>query len=455
MTDPILIKFPKGLDNRNREYALPEGTARTLENVDVTRDGGLMARKGLRAVSASDCHSLFAPSTRFLLLVKAGVLTRMDQGEQFTALTAVSGPVQYALLNDETYWTDGTAVGRITATGESTFWGLSTPPAPVCSTVSSGGLHAGTYQVAMTAVHTVSGLESGAGECVEVVVAADGGIQVTVPSASGVNFAVYLTPPNGEQGELRQAALLAPGGTTTLGRDATLGKPLDSLFATKPLPGQCLVAHKGRLWCASGTVIWFTSEKSPHWLFPDNNYFYFEAPVTLLSAAEDGLYVGTAHSVYFLQGSDPAKMTQRLVAAEGAARYSQTELPYDLFLGQGSFPTRQCAWWTVNGQLAIGKPGGIVLYPTQDRFSAGATTTGVLAYRDYAGLRQLIAALDTQINSTQAIDTAIIEVFSQEIILGEIFSAESGLAFIPITGLGQISAESGLVFPPITGFGQT
>jgi len=419
MADPILIKFPKGLDNRNREYALPEGTARTLENVDVTRDGGLMARKGLRAVSTSDCHSLFAPSTRFLLLVKAGVLTRMDQGEQFTALTAVSGPVQYALLNDETYWTDGTAVGRITATGESTFWGLSTPPAPVCSAVSSGGLHAGTYQVAMTAVHTVSGLESGAGECVEVVVAADGGIQVTVPSASGVSFAVYLTPPNGEQGELRQAALLAPGGTTTLGRDATLGKPLDSLLATKPLPGQCLVAHKGRLWCASGSVVWFTSEKSPHWLFPDHGYFYFEAPVTMLATAEDGLYVGTANSVYYLQGSDPAKMTQRPVAAEGAARYSPATLPYDLFLGPGSFPSRQCAWWTVNGQLAIGKPGGIVLYPTQDRFSAGTVTTGVLAYRDYAGLRQLVAALDTQTNPTQATDTAILGVFAHGIVLGQ------------------------------------
>ena len=418
MADPILIKFPKGLDNRNREYALPEGTARTLENVDVTRDGGLMTRKGLRAVSTSDCHSLFAPSTRFLLLVKDGVLTRMDQGEQFTALTAVSGPVQYALLNDETYWTDGTAVGRVTVTGESTFWGLSTPPAPVCSAVSSGGLTAGTYQVAMTAVHT-SGLESGAGECAEVIVTDGYGIQVTAPTASNVQFAVYCTPPGGGQVELRQAALIASGGTQTLNAAAPLGKPLDSLLAIKPLPGQYLAAYKGRLWCASGNVVWFTSEKSPHWLFPANGYFYFESPVTFLGAAEDGLYVGTANSIYFLQGSDPAKMTQRPVASEGAARGSSTTLPYDLFLGQGSFPSRQCAWWTVNGQLAIGKPGGIVLYPTQDRFSAGAVTTGVMAYRDYAGMRQLISVLDTQTNPTRATDTAIVEVFANGVVLGQ------------------------------------
>lgn len=420
MSDPILIKFPKGLDNRSREYALPDGSARVLENVDITRDGGVMARKGLRRVSSSSCHSLFAPNTRFLLLVKAGVLTRMDPGEQFTALTAVSGPVQYALLNDETYWTDGTTTGRITATGESTFWGLSTPPAPVCSAVSSGGLHVGTYQVAMTAVHTASGLESGAGECVEVVVVAvDGGIQVTAPSASGVNFAVYLTPPNGEQVELRRAALIAPGATATLGIAAPLGKPLDSLLAIKPLPGQYLAAHKGRLWCASGSVVWFTSEKSPHWLFPAHGYFYFESPVTFMGAAEDGLYVGTTNSIYFLQGSDPAKMTQRPVASEGAARGSSTTLPYDLFLGQGSFPSRQCAWWTVNGQLAIGKPGGIVVYPTQDRFSAGAVTTGAMTYRDYAGMRQLISVLDTQTNPTRATDTAILEVFANGVVLGQ------------------------------------
>lgn len=418
MADPILIKFPKGLDNRNREYALPEGTARVLENVDVTRDGGLISRKGLRLVSASACHSLFAPSTRFLLLVKDGVLTRMDTGEKFTALTAVSGPVQYAVLNDETYWTDGTAVGRMTATGESTIWGMNPPAAPLCSAVSGGGLTAGTYQVALTAVHT-SGIESGAGECVEVVVTEGQGIQVVAPSASSVQFSVYRSPPNGGQVEVRQAAVVAPGGTVTLSAGGLLGKPLDSLLAIKPLPGQCLVAHKGRLWCASGSVVWFTSEKSPHWLFPAHGYFYFEAPVTMLGAAEDGLYVGTANSVYFLQGGDPAKMTQRLVAAEGAARYSQASLPYDLFLGPGSFPTRQCAWWTVNGQLAIGKPGGIVLYPTQDRFSAGAVTTGMLAYRDYTGLRQLVAALDTQANPTQATDTAVMEVFAHGVVLGQ------------------------------------
>lgn len=415
---PLLIKFPKGLDNRSREYALPEGSARVLENVDITRDGGVMARKGLRRVSSSSCHSLFAPNIRFLLLVKDGVLTRMDSGEQFTALTAVSGPVHYAVLNDEIFWTDGTTTGRITAAGESTFWGMTPPPSPQCTSVAGGGLTAGTYQVAMTAIHT-SGLESGAGECAEVVVAEGYGIQVTAPTASNVQFAVYRTPPGGGQAELRQAALIASGGTQTLNAAAPLGRPLDSLLAIKPLPGQHLVAYKGRLWCASGNVVWFTSEKSPHWLFPAHGYFYFEAAVTFLGAAEDGLYVGTANSIYFLQGSDPAKMTQRPVAAEGAARGSSTTLPYDLFLGQGSFPSRQCAWWTVNGQLAIGKPGGIVLYPTQERFSAGAVTTGALAYRDYAGLRQLVAALDTQANPTQATDTAVLEVFAHGVVLGQ------------------------------------
>lgn len=418
MADPILIKFPKGLDNRSREYALQEGSARVLENVDVTRDGGVIARKGLRLVSSSSCHSLFAPNTRFLLLVKDGVLTRMDSGEKFTALTAVSGPVHYAVLNDEIFWTDGTTTGRITATGESTFWGMTHPPAPQCTSVARGGLTEGTYQVAMTAVHT-SGLESGAGECVEVVVTEGYGIQVTAPTASNVQFAVYRTPPGGSQVELRQVALIASGGTQTLDAAASLGKSLDSLLAVKPLPGQYLAAYKGRLWCASGSVVWFTSEKSPHWLFPAHGYFYFESPVTFLGAAEDGLYVGTANSVYFLQGSDPAKMTQRPVASEGAARGSSTTLPYDLFLGQGSFPSRQCAWWTVNGQLAIGKPGGIVLYPTQDRFSAGAVTTGAMTYRDYAGMRQLISVLDTQTNPTRATDTAIVEVFANGVVLGQ------------------------------------
>jgi len=54
------LKFPLGTDNRSREHSLPEGTARQIINLDVTRDGGLLCRNGGRQVNSAACHSLFA-----------------------------------------------------------------------------------------------------------------------------------------------------------------------------------------------------------------------------------------------------------------------------------------------------------------------------------------------------------------------------------------------------------
>lgn len=416
----LTLKFPAGLDNRSREYALSEGTARVLDNVDVTRDGGMRCRDGLRQVSATACHSLFAhPRGLYLLLVRDGVLGRLDRLETWTALTAVSGPVIYALLDDEVYWSDGFTVGRIKADGSLAPWGLATPapPTPV-AVAGDGSLAAGDYQITMTAVHS-SGLESGAGEPVTVTLPTAGGIQITAPTSSSYTFNVYATSLYGESPELRHAATLAGGGSVTLAA-LSGGKRLDSLLAVKPLPAQCLCAHKGRLWAASGKVVWFTSEKSPHWLFPALGYYAFESTVTMLGAAEDGVYVGLADRVYYLQGNDPLKMTRRPVSTIGAVPGGGQEIPVDLFLGQSGFPSRQCAWWDTEGVLSIGKPGGIVVRPHADRYAAGEGESGVIGYRTVEGIRQLVSAMastEAMASDWQATDVAVSETFAQGVAL--------------------------------------
>lgn len=416
----ITLKFPAGIDNRSREYALVEGSARVLDNVDVARDGGVRCRDGARQVWSTACHSLFAhPRGLYLLLVRDGVLGQMDRLETWTALTSVAGPVIYALLDDEIYWSDGTTVGRVKADGSLAPWGLATPapPTPV-AVAGAGSLAAGDYQVTMTAVHS-TGLESGAGEPVKVTLTVTGGIQVTAPVSASYIFKVYAAPRYGESPELRHVATLAGGASVTLGL-IDGGKRLDSLLAVKPLPAQCLCAHKGRLWAASGSVVWFTSEKSPHWLFPASGYYAFESTVTMLGAAEDGVYVGLADRIYYLQGNDPQKMTRRLVAALGAVPGGGQDIPVDLFLGQGGFPSRQCAWWDTEGVLSIGKPGGIVVRPAVDRYAAGAGESGRIGYRRVQGIRQLVSVLastEAIAGDWQATDVSVATVFAQGVAL--------------------------------------
>lgn len=77
-SQPPVIKFSQGVNNRDREYAVPDSALRECVNMDVTRDGGLLSRKGIRLITDGDCHSLFThPSGRFVLLVKNGALNRL------------------------------------------------------------------------------------------------------------------------------------------------------------------------------------------------------------------------------------------------------------------------------------------------------------------------------------------------------------------------------------------
>jgi hypothetical protein len=414
---PLVLTGKSGLDNRARETELGDVALRVCDNLDISNGGSLRCRAGLRVVSGSPAHSLFThPSRLFFLAAVDGELVRIDRNEGMTPLAPVAAPVVYTVLNDDVFWSDGHSIGQVLSTGAAGQWGLAVPPVPVVSAVAHGGLHAGTYQIAMTAIRS-SGLESGAAETVSVEVPTGGGIQVTTPDATGVVFAFYRTPANGSRDELRSAIMVIPGETVVIG-NAPLGRILESLHAVPPLPGQHLLAYKGRLWGASGKVLWFTSERSPHWVFPATGYYQFESAVTMLGAAEDGIYVGLYDRVYYLQGADPAKMTQRPVSSVGAVAGSAAEIPYDLFVGQGSFPSRQCAWWDADGFLCVGKPGGIVVRPTQDRYSAGEVTSGAMAYRRFEGMRQLVAGLQSDpAPALRASDTAVQTIFSNGVIL--------------------------------------
>jgi len=389
------LKFPAGVDNRSREYELGEGSARAIINLDVTIAGGLLCRPGARRVTTGNFSSIFAhPSGRYALLGRDGSLCRMATDETMTVLASVAGPVTYAEMNGDIFWSDGDTVGRVTATGDLAPWGLETPAVPPLTVVSGGALPAATYHVAMTALHVATGLESGAAEPTTVTLTTTGRLLATAPSAlPSFNFRFYLTPPNGESGELRRVATVAPGASVSMATVTPDGPRLKSLLAVKPYPATRLLTYRGRIWGASGSAVWYTSEQSPHWLFPETGFYSFEAAVRMLGAAEDGVYVGLADRTYYLQGAHPGEMTQRLVSTVGAFAGGGESLPTDAFPGQAGFPTRQCAWWDVEGFLCVGKPGGVIVRPHGGRFSAGVAGTAASGYHAHNGLRQWVSIL--------------------------------------------------------------
>ena len=384
----IVVKFQAGADNRSCEYEMPAGTAREIINIDVTNGGGLRRRNGINRRDAMACHSLFTPSHgRFMLLWRSGYLTRMDADQSFSALAALQdASIAYAEMGGDVYWSVAERTGRVTAAGLASPWGLPVPPSIVATASPAGGLVAGIYQVTQTAV--LNGLESGAPEPTEIEVEEGGGITITAPTASGVVFAVYVSAPNGGIHEMNAAFVANPGETAVIGSGAR-GRPLRSLFAGPPPAGSTLLAYRGRVWIARGNTLWFTDAQSPHWVYLDSGYFQFPGIVRMLAAVEDGIFVGSDDGAYFLAGADPSTMVLRKIDGTRGSGMAMP-LQIDAFSNEAG---QQSMWVDDSGCLAIGRAGGMVIFPGKSRFVAGSAGR-YICYRETGGLRQILAALD-------------------------------------------------------------
>lgn len=410
--DTLSFKFPAGIDNRSREYALIEGAARAITNFDVTVDGGLRCRAGLREVFQGRFSAAYTPPhKRFMLVVKDDVLCRLDQDELLTSLTGVLGPVVFAPLNDEVFWSDGITVGRVTMDGQIAVWGLN-PPSPVSVTLISGQLPAGDYMLTITAIQHETGLESGAGPPMTYTVSENGGLQVVMPNSTQFDFALYATPKFGTADELRQVAQVPGGGVATFDH-LEFGTPCRSLLAVKPLPSQAMTAYRGRIWFAQGSALYCTSEQSPHWVWPDRGFFGFEEPITMVGAAEDGIYVGLLSRIYFLQGTDPNDSQQRLVRPIGALSGGGFPIDYDAFPTGGISASQRCGWWDTDGFLCIGGPGGSIQLPGIDRYSCGRSLQAVGCSRTVDGLKQVVSALSVAgVSPVTSVDRPVVERFT-------------------------------------------
>lgn len=392
----VPLQFQLGLDNLTPETALQGGTLREAVNMDFYPTGSQRTRPGLRQVESGRFDSLFHPShDRFLLVAKDNTLVRFDGTNFVTLATDINGlALAFAEIDEDVYWIDGAKRGYVTALGMPALWGLPVPPSIQASPVSGGGLTAGTYRLAMTA--RVAGVESGAAEPTVVQVPEGGGIAITVPT--GADFSVYRTPPNGVASDLCWAADVSSGGSVVIG-SGVLGKPLRSLYAVPPPSGTAIASYRGRLFVSFGDTLWFTSAYSRHWVFQATDYFRLNVNITMLGASENGLYVGTAYEILFLDGTDPAAMTIRQVSPVGSVSPS-VEVAVDSFSDEGMSPARQCAWIDADGFLCVGKGSGVVTRPHRNRYCMGSLQGISLAEIRRAGLRQIVVGIDSQENST-------------------------------------------------------
>lgn len=364
-------------------------TPQVILNADVTDGGVVVCRGGYRLTAdLADCHSLWAGSVMLCVAQGAASPQALCQvegavSEELCEIPGLRAQVSYDEINgliyaSNPYW-PGAIFDPLNDTVRS--WGVPLAPAPDLSLV-EGDLPPGAYTLAYTNV--VGGQLGGNGPLVQV--AWEGmprGIQLNNLPAGAL---CWITHPNG--GNLFRAPV--SGGVISV--IAPEMQPLPT-FMVQPPPGfsHFVFAH-GRVWGARARKVWYSDPHQYEWFRP-RNYLPFLEEMVLLAPVTGGLFANSLKSTWFLEGTDPAKMSLQRVgdgAVPGTLIMAQVE-------GGGYEISRKLAQlpspvWMSRGGIVVGTHSGHLVHLTEGKVRLQARPRGAGLYRLQEGIPQIIVS---------------------------------------------------------------
>lgn len=394
--------WPKGMNNRAVDSALPKDTCRNAVNVEFDSSGKSRLRLGATKVYAGVAtgNGFSCPAGCFM--TEAGALKRLNADNTTTTLGALAGqPVGYHYANGVLYLSDG-LVSRKVVGGALVSWGLPVPPAPILGQT-AGTYGAGTYLGAVTFVDGDS-VESGALSLASVTVPADSGIVFyNLPAALDprvVWVRLYLSVANGA--ELYHIADVLPGTSSYtisagLYDDANL---LEMLGIIPPPAGGIISSYSARAYVAFDNIVAY-SEPFEFEHFRATNTLQFPGTVKIVAPVSTGIFFATDTRTYFYAGQpDPG--------------FQVTEvLPYGAIPGTFKELTDQDAvLWQSQRGLVMGFKDGTAKNVQEDNVAAESGTSGAVLVKNHNGIKQAVAV----INNPQASSLAARSFIEAEII---------------------------------------
>lgn len=373
--------WPKGLDNVQPDANLPKDTLRAVVNADIMDDGRVRRRVGLTEIEPGATHSLWSDDD-IVLYVKSGDLYRlMDDNSSILIRPSVTGrTMQYESVNGAVYYANGAFFGKLVS-GASREWGVEVPsfsPTVIVDT-SAGSLPQGRYQFVATFVN-MWGEESAPSRFA--VATVSGSVSIALPAALSPEIAtsrIYMTPPDGDV-YYRVHEGPADSVVTAVINEPKYGAALKTQFLARVRAGELLCYHAGRMYFAIDNTLFYTEPYEYGLYHPGRNYITFSARIDMIASTQTGLYVG-ADATYFLAGTDPEKMEQKVVAEETVARYSGYKDP----------DTTRPLWYGQRG-VTMGETNGVVSPLQIDHVSVAAPLTGSVGRVELNGVTQYLAA---------------------------------------------------------------
>jgi len=413
--------FPKGINNIEKETALPEGALREAVNVVIGDTGTVRRREGYTKVySGANIHSVYK---RYFMEGASLKYLRDDNSGVNVIASGLSGDtVSYCEAIDTIFLTDGITNSKISK-GVYSLASVPTPTqAPSLVYTASGSLLPGKYQVTVAKQDIHSKELSGAPISSVIELTSVGGIVVTIPVGTGAyNNVVYMSRTSDSVLFMQYAINdLVPTYTLSMLRDDTDECSTQHLTALEP--GHLIEQHSGKLYVASEGVLWYSEPHRYGLMRRSRNFFNFPSRITVCVAVESGIFV-VADKTYFVSLTTDDKAQIKVVsdntAVEGSSlRLVGTDVPA---VSDMVSADEQIAYWFSDEGAMLGLPNGNVVPATRQSFVPPDNTeyTGASLFAQVNGVKQIVTSMHTGGgNSTlQANDTASLTIYRNGVIV--------------------------------------
>ncbi len=398
-----------GINNVLPPERLPHQALRGAVNVDIDQSGRSRRRKGFtKLLSGTNIHSIWS-NGETMLYAEGNELKDFSGGVIRSDLT-IDSRVSYVDVAGQIYYTDGQVTG-IYSKGVNRLWGIPVPQAPVVA-YSMGAYSPGRYQIVLTNVDS-SGRESGASLPTTRLATISASFNVSWP-VSPYAKRVYLS-----SGSVFYQVASVKAGTTSIELSGIIGSvPLRTQFLAPPLPGNLLCYHYGRIYVATGEILWYSEPGSFEHFKRSTNFLAFESDITMVGSVLDGLFV-SAGKTYWLPGTDPASMQRIEKAAYSAILGTMVKAPSDL-IGPSGVGFGESLFWASRKGLCLGAQDGLFKNLTERSLSYAPGEIGAGIFRQEEGMNQYVGLIknsDQPNGGMYATDTAVATVVRNGIII--------------------------------------
>ena len=382
--------FDKGMNNKQSDHSLPEGSARNLVNCDLDISGKARRRKGsTRVYSGLGLKGGYSCPVG-VFFIEGQSLRELNTDNTSSSLyeNLTGSTYAYSYFNGITYFSDNATNIKIKE-GVAIPWGLPIPVTPIMSEI-SGSYGPGVYLAAYSWVDE-DGLESGASSVGKITLANNAGIAFNVlpglvPGA--VTLRIYLSTPNGKV--LYHVADTTNSSYAIMAGSYDSGSALELLHVGPPPLGNIMAIYNGRMYISTGKVVYYSEPYSfDH--FRSGSFLQFPFEVTIMEPVTGGIFFASNKDTNFYSGNPEDGFNVIPKFNYGGLYGSSKRIPN----------SDEVIWMSQRG-LIRGSANGECTNIQEQNVATESGTSGATLIREHDGFRQVIASINNPTTSSLA-----------------------------------------------------